>query len=79
MKLFYQLLFLVGLVFFAVGAGLWATAGFPITLGELSTALTGLRPWQINKDSGFFLMVLGLALAGYCAIEIHHKRWEKQR
>lgn len=78
MKLLYQLLLLVGLAASVVGAVLWAKAGFPITFGELSTALFGTKPWHMNKDSGLFLMVLGLVLAGYCAIEINHKRWEKQ-
>ena len=76
MKLLYQLLLLVGLVASVVGAVLWAKAGFPVSFGELSTAL-GAKPWRINKDSGFFLMVCGLVLSGYCAIEINHKRWEK--
>ena len=77
MKLLHQLLLLVGLVASVVGAVFWAKAGFSITFGELSTALVGTKPWRMNKDSGFFLMVFGLVLTGYCAIEINHKRWEK--
>lgn len=76
MKLLHQLLLLTGLAIFFVGAYLWAKAGFPVSFGELSTAL-GAKPWRINKDSGFFLMVFGLVLSGYCAIEIGHKRWKK--
>lgn len=76
MKLLYQLLLLVGLAISVVGAVLWAEAGFPVSFGELSTAL-GARSWHINKGSGFFLMVFGLVLSGYCAIEISHKRWKK--
>jgi hypothetical protein len=79
MRLLYQLLLLIGLASFVAGAWQWATAGFPITFGELSTTLTGVRPWQINKESCFFFMVLGLVFSCYCAIEIHHKLREKKR
>ena len=76
MKLLYQVPFLVGVAVSVVGAVLWAKAGFPISFGELSTTL-GAKVWHINKDSGFFWMVFGLVLSGYCSIEINHKRWEK--
>lgn len=76
MKLLYQLLLLVGLAASAFGAVIWAKAGLPIFFGDL---FLGGKTWHFNKDSGFFLVVLGLALAGYCAFEIHHQRWKRRR
>lgn len=76
MKRLYQLSLLAGLAISVTGAVIWAKAGFPISFGDL---FLGGKTWRFNKDSGFFLIVLGLLLAGYCAFEMHLKRWERPR
>lgn len=77
MKLLYVILLAVGVVTSLVGSVLWAKAGFPFRAGELSTLLAGTKPWHLEKDSYLIFVVFGLALAGYSAIELHLKRWEK--
>lgn len=72
----YQLLLFVGLAISVIGVVIWGKAGFPISFGDL---FLGGKNWHFNKDSSFFLIPLGLVLSGYCAFEIHHKRWERRR
>lgn len=62
----------------AVGAVLWAKAGFPFSFEEL-TSLFGTKPWYLDKDSYFFSMGLGAVIAVYCVIELNLKRWESKQ
>ena len=67
----------LGLGVFMSGTGLWVNAGLPFNLGELSTMLFGTKPWHLEKESYFFLVILGIFITGYAAFELHLKRWEK--
>lgn len=72
-------MFVLGLGLFASGVGLWAQAGFPFNVGELSTTLFGTKPWHLGKESYFFFVVLGGFIAAYAAFELNLKRWEKNQ
>ena len=77
MKLTYQIIFLTGTAIFIYGLVFWAKSGFSVDLSNLSTMLFGTRPWNIDKDSGLFLVIIGTALSAYGAIELNLKRWER--
>lgn len=79
MKLIYQVMFVIGMVLFVAGTILWAQAGFPINVGELSTTLFGTKPWHLGKESYFVFVVLGAFIAAYAAFELKLKRWEKKQ
>jgi len=79
MKSLYQLLFLVGLALTVTGGFLWAKAGFPLSIGEFSTIMLGTKPWNLGKDSYIFLIVLGIFIAMYAAIELNLKRWQNNQ
>lgn len=77
MKLLHLFLLFSGVLMTLVASALWASAGFPFRVDELSTLLAGTKPWHLEKDSYLIFVVVGLALAGYSVIELHLRRWEK--
>ena len=77
MKNFYLLLLLIGLALTLFGAINWGRAGFPMHLGDLSTMLAGTKPRHLDKDSYFFVVVLGAIIVGYSLLELRIKRWKK--
>lgn len=79
MKSLYQFLFMVGLALTVAGVVLWVKAGLPLRIDEISTIIFGTRPWNLGKDSYFFLIILGVFVAMYSAIELNLKRWQDNR
>jgi hypothetical protein len=77
MKQIHQITFTIGIIVLFVGLYQWINAGFPIELKNISTMVFGTKPWNLSKDSYFFFIVLGSALAAYSAIELNLKRWDR--
>ena len=60
------------------GAWFWVKTGFRFSIEEVLSLLLVQKPWNLNKDSSFYVMIIGLLVAVYCAIELQLKRWESK-
>ena len=60
------------------GFVLWANAGFPFSLGDFFLSFFISRPYQLEQDAYFLVIILGVCVSLYAYLELHLKRWEIQ-
>jgi hypothetical protein len=77
MRNFYIGMFIVGVALSVLGALLGAKTGYEFSFSELPSIIFSPKLWHLEKDSYFFLLVLGISLIVYSAFELNLKRWKK--